>query len=279
MQNSQLYCQTISIAFAYEAHGTLGGMSTESRGGNFWQGFASGAAASLVSGTVAGVFGLPRLQVPEVWTKTAMIAAGGLAGGVSSSIAGGEFIDGLCNGLICAGLNHALHWVADGGGRPFKRWLKDYPNRYKHHWQTDRINPEGRCKAAMAANIGQYFGAKRGDESYYWGLFESHYGVDHNVTLEEYFVECGFDFYIIGKNQIEKAVDLLPEGNLIVFQMKSSGRYSSHVVALTGAVRENIESEAMFRISDPMNIKVHWEPYNNAFHNSIEKVFIIRGLK
>ncbi len=44
--------------------------------------------------------------------KTAMIAAGGLAGGVSSSIAGGEFIDGLCNGLICAGLNHALHYVA-----------------------------------------------------------------------------------------------------------------------------------------------------------------------
>ena len=39
-------------------------------------------------------------------------SAGGLAGGVSSSIAGGEFIDGLCNGLICAGLNHVLHWVA-----------------------------------------------------------------------------------------------------------------------------------------------------------------------
>ncbi len=46
--------------------------------------------------------------------KTATIAAGGLAGGVSSSIAGGEFIDGLCNGLICAGLNHALHYVVEG---------------------------------------------------------------------------------------------------------------------------------------------------------------------
>ncbi|MBR7024076.1 MAG: hypothetical protein IKI09_11520 [Bacteroidales bacterium] len=45
---------------------------------------------------------------------TTRIAAGGLSGGVSASMAGGEFIDGLCNGLICAGLNHALHWVADG---------------------------------------------------------------------------------------------------------------------------------------------------------------------
>ncbi|MBR6441339.1 MAG: hypothetical protein IKS44_04750, partial [Bacteroidales bacterium] len=74
--------------------------------------FASGAAASLISGAVGGVCDLKN--VPAVWTKTAMIAAGGLGGGVSSLIAGGEFIDGLCNGLICAGLNHALHYVAKG---------------------------------------------------------------------------------------------------------------------------------------------------------------------
>ena len=114
--NSVAWGTAAQVGFQTLAHGTLAGTASELRKeGTFWSGFASGAAASLVSGTVAGVFGLPQLQVPEVWAKTAMIAAGGLAGGVSSSIDGGEFIDGLCNGLICAGLNHALHWVAEGG--------------------------------------------------------------------------------------------------------------------------------------------------------------------
>ena len=45
--------------------------------------------------------------------KTAMIAGGALSGGVSAEMAGGDFIDGFCNGLISAGLDHALHYVAD----------------------------------------------------------------------------------------------------------------------------------------------------------------------
>ena len=99
--------------FQMLAHGTLSGVSSELRKeGSFWSGFASGAVASLVSSATAGL--CVKLGASEAWTKAAMIAAGGLAGGVSSSMAGGEFIDGLCNGLICAGLNHALHWVADG---------------------------------------------------------------------------------------------------------------------------------------------------------------------
>jgi RHS repeat-associated protein len=110
--NSTAWGTAAQVGFQMLAHGTLAGMASELRKeGTFWSGFASGAAASLVSGTVAGVCELR--QVPLVWAKTAMIAAGGLAGGVSSSIAGGEFIDGFCNGLICAGLNHALHYVAD----------------------------------------------------------------------------------------------------------------------------------------------------------------------
>ena len=47
------------------------------------------------------------------WCTSTTSAAGGLSGGVSSSMAGGDFWDGVCNGLICAGLNHALHWVAE----------------------------------------------------------------------------------------------------------------------------------------------------------------------
>ena len=48
------------------------------------------------------------------WTAAATVAAGGLSGGVSASMADGDFWDGVCNGLICAGLNHAMHLVAEG---------------------------------------------------------------------------------------------------------------------------------------------------------------------
>ena len=95
--------------FQVLAHGTLGGISTEARGGKFWNGFASGAAASFVS-TITGI-SCQEFHVSESWTKAAMVAAGGLSGGVSASMAGGDFWEGACNGLICAGLNHAMHLV------------------------------------------------------------------------------------------------------------------------------------------------------------------------
>ena len=43
--------------------------------------------------------------------KASMVAAGGLSGGLSSSIAGGKFIDGVKQGLITSGLNHLAHMV------------------------------------------------------------------------------------------------------------------------------------------------------------------------
>lgn len=274
---NQATAHLAKAGFQLVAHGTMGGMSTMSRGGKFWHGFVSSATASVMSTAINQT--CIHFQLSEGLTKTAMIAGGALSGGISAKMAGGDFIDGFCNGLICAGLNHALHWVVEGGGKPFVRWLKDHANKYKHHYQTDIVNPEGRCKAAMAANIGNYFGSKNGGENYYWGRFKSLYEVDRNVSLEEYFSDCGFDFEIVGNNEIVKSVDLLPEGKLIVFEMKTSRKFSSHVVALTGAVRESNDSDAMFRISNPMNRTENWEPYNKDFHNTIKRIFIIRGLK
>ncbi|MBR5911809.1 MAG: hypothetical protein IKZ55_07465, partial [Bacteroidales bacterium] len=121
-----------------------------------------GAAASLISGAVGGVCDLKN--VPAVWTKTAMIAAGGLGGGVSSLIAGGEFIDGFCNGLICAGLNHALHYVAKNVTGP-----DDPPGESNKQQSTDykRIT----------------------DKKYFWAL-KHHYlegnGVDIFLTKDQF---------------------------------------------------------------------------------------------
>ena len=38
-----------------------------------------------------------------------MIASGGVSGGISSMIAGGNFMDGFRQGLITSGLNHVAH--------------------------------------------------------------------------------------------------------------------------------------------------------------------------
>lgn len=47
--------------------------------------------------------------------RATMIAAGGLSGGISSTIAGGDFWDGMRQGLITSALNHVAHLV---GGEP-----------------------------------------------------------------------------------------------------------------------------------------------------------------
>ena len=74
---------------------------------------ASGAVSLGISSLTVGICGVAK--VSEQWTKAATIAAGGLSGGVTSTMAGGSFWEGVCNGLICAGLNHAMHLVAEGG--------------------------------------------------------------------------------------------------------------------------------------------------------------------
>ena len=63
--------------------------------------------------------------MPENYTChiacSGLFAAGGLSGGVSASMADGDFWDGLCNGLICAGLNHAMHLACAAGEYAVKK--------------------------------------------------------------------------------------------------------------------------------------------------------------
>ena len=72
---------------------------------------ASGAVSSAISSVTAGICKVKMLS--KGWTRVAMVAAGGLSGSVASSMADGDFLDGVCNGLISSGLNHAMHLVAD----------------------------------------------------------------------------------------------------------------------------------------------------------------------
>lgn len=86
---------------------------SEIEGGAFISGFASGAVSSLV-GSAFSSTGNTTLSNGSKFSSTTsfkamMIAAGGVAGGISSTIAGGDFWSGMKQGIITAGLNHAMH--------------------------------------------------------------------------------------------------------------------------------------------------------------------------
>src|SRR5690606_26018360 len=97
-------------------HGTSGAFMNVLGSGNFdgaLSGFAAGMVSSLVSSSIEGLavtdgtansFGRNTSLF-----KVTMIASGGLSGGISSSIAGGNFWKGVQQGVITSGLNHLAH--------------------------------------------------------------------------------------------------------------------------------------------------------------------------
>lgn len=79
-------------------HGFANGIISEASGGNFGQGFASGAFGSF-AGSLTDMIGNPFLQV----------GASALSGGIGSKISGGNFWQGFATGGIVAGANHLMH--------------------------------------------------------------------------------------------------------------------------------------------------------------------------
>lgn len=103
-------------------HGMSGGIMSSIDGGDFGSGFYAGAVSSLVSSSIQ-ISGISGGQLNKFgqsdWYNAATIAAGGLSGGLSSTIAGGSFWAGARQGLITSGLNHVAHKLApDNGYRP-----------------------------------------------------------------------------------------------------------------------------------------------------------------
>ncbi|UKB84066.1 hypothetical protein LF887_24220 [Chryseobacterium sp. MEBOG06] len=116
-------------AFQAGMHALSGGMMSEINGGTFISGFMSGAISSIISSGVETLGGIAEdFQLTNesegvgILTtfgsrnpgtiKAIMLASGGLSGGVSSTIAGGNFWDGLQQGLMTSGLNHVAHYLA-----------------------------------------------------------------------------------------------------------------------------------------------------------------------
>lgn len=100
-------------------HGMSSGMMSVIEGGEYLSGMLSGAVSSLISSGVNALgtnFSATKAAGSTVYNgfgqnymKAAMLVAGGFSGGLSSTIAGGKFIDGFKQGLISSGLNHMAH--------------------------------------------------------------------------------------------------------------------------------------------------------------------------
>ena len=88
------------------AHGVSQGVLSVLQGGDFVQGFASGALGSLG----AEMFG----QVAGSWSNSTggQILFGALSGGVGAELSGGNFWQGAVTGGIVAGLNHEMHKIS-----------------------------------------------------------------------------------------------------------------------------------------------------------------------
>jgi RHS repeat-associated protein len=120
-------------------HGMASGLMSKLDGGDFTTSFLSGAVSSLVSSGVQKIGDIGKginytstetlttgtitksfAQNNPTLMKVITIASGGLSGGFSSAVAGGNFWQGAKQGLIVAGLNHATNHVVEelqGGGK------------------------------------------------------------------------------------------------------------------------------------------------------------------
>lgn len=106
-------------------HGVSQGFFGMFDGGNFFQGFVSGALGSI------GAKGWSSLMGSG---GASMIGFGALAGGVGAELSGGNFFKGFMQGGIVAGLNHQLHQITDD---PAKRRQQIVKKAKSHKGSTD----------------------------------------------------------------------------------------------------------------------------------------------
>lgn len=85
-------------------HGTVGGAITQSRGGDFWQGFASAGLAQKSASWIDGVRGSN-----EGAAMAKRVVASAVMGGLGSRIAGGDFESGAVTAAFARMFNEGMH--------------------------------------------------------------------------------------------------------------------------------------------------------------------------
>ena len=91
------------IAFQAVAHGMTQGVVSGIQGGNFWQGAASGALASIGASAWGGLGG------NFARSGAGQITFGTISGGAGAALTGGNFWEGAATGFVVSAANHLLH--------------------------------------------------------------------------------------------------------------------------------------------------------------------------
>lgn len=140
--------------FEAGAHALTSGVMA-SMGGEFGgAAFMSGAISSLMSSGIQALgtnFGLSKTSNKTVYNnfgkeymKAVMVTTGGLSGGISSTIAGGNFWDGFRQGIITSGLNHLGHLAGTA---------IEYRNKLEKFLNANGISYEAQGKNATTNDL------------------------------------------------------------------------------------------------------------------------------
>jgi len=105
--------------FQAAAHGTFQGFVSVVSGGNFEQGFVSGALSSIASSAFQGFAG----NFAKSGAGTMLF--GTVAGGVGATLTGGDFLFGAAQGFVVSSLNHVAHMGDNTEDQPDNEYDKD----------------------------------------------------------------------------------------------------------------------------------------------------------
>ncbi|MDM1072286.1 RHS repeat-associated core domain-containing protein [Empedobacter brevis] len=114
---TQITAGVAKASFQVVAHGLSGAIMSEIDGGNGISGMLSGMISSAISSAVQGLTSttfyadedytqLATVTKDKALSDVLTVAAGTLSGGISASVSGGNFWQGIRQGAITSGLNH-----------------------------------------------------------------------------------------------------------------------------------------------------------------------------
>lgn len=207
----------------------------------------------------SSITGVCRLcQETDVWDKTVMLAFGSLSRSVSSTMAGGSFWDGVCNGLICAGLNHALHFTVKHTPKIVKvlHELKNFENVMQKDRGPRLTSHFKMCKYAVMEAIAKCYGVSDADQWEYKQTGEDFIKRERENNrpeplLSSVFEECGFSVDVVpGGREYELWPKALDNGKPVVFDYMADD--NTHHTATLLALGRDAGGNLMYRLADPM---------------------------
>jgi len=132
------------------AHGFSGAIFSASSGGSPLSGFFSGGISSVISSVPLGSDDLGSTLIK-----------GGISGGIGAEIAGGNFWDGMRQGLITSGLNHYAHRLtaddccASSGSSEFGEGGNnhDVNRKLKEQWDSMSLEEQQAFNEAVKSSL------------------------------------------------------------------------------------------------------------------------------